>query len=41
MPSIKVMLYINGRPVTSKEMEILRNAYGKIGIKEYTSTKEH
>jgi hypothetical protein len=40
LPSIKAMLYQNGRPITSKEKEVMRNAYGKIGIQKYTTTKE-
>jgi hypothetical protein len=40
MPTTGSMLYHNGRPVTSKEAETLRQAYGQIAYSEHVTTKE-
>ena len=40
MPTTKSMLYHNGKPVTSKEAETLRQAYGQIAYSIHVTTKE-
>jgi hypothetical protein len=40
MPATIAMLYHNGLPVTSKEAETLRNAYGVIKYKTHVTRKE-
>jgi hypothetical protein len=39
MPTTRSMLYHNGRPVTSKEAETLRQAYGQIAYSENVTRK--
>jgi ribosomal protein L32 len=41
MPTTGSMLYHNGRPVTSKEADTLRKAYGQIAYAKHVNTKEH
>jgi hypothetical protein len=38
MPTTGSMLYDHGRPVTSKEAETLRQAYGQIAYSEHVTT---
>jgi hypothetical protein len=41
MPTTGSMLNHNGRPVTSKEADTLRKAYGQIAYAEHVTMKEH
>ena len=40
MPTTRSMLYHNGRPITSKEAETLRQVYGQIAYSEHVTKKE-
>jgi hypothetical protein len=40
MPTTKVMLYHNGQPITSKDAETLRRAYGQIAYSNHVTQKE-
>ena len=40
MPTTIAMIYHNGLPITSKEADTLREAYGKIEYAKHVTNKE-